>query len=134
MKNPARDLVNHFNSAGIGLTKGTNLFASQRRAAIGNVPVNAVFVYGVLGAPPVRVMGQSTEVLTAIVSATIRWNTYSGADNMARNMRDAVQGQSIAGYLDVFAATSEPSVLGEDADGSHLMLMGFELTYNQASA
>lgn len=132
MKNPPRDIRNHLAAESIGLTTGTNLFTGQRRAISATMPANAVFVSGAPGPIPTRVMGETEEVITSVVIVVLRWNTWNGGDSKMRNIRDAIQGAMISGYLDVLAQDTEPTDLGEDDDGNHLFHLGIEVTYSQA--
>lgn len=134
MKNPPRDLRNHLSAAGISLTSGTDLFTGQIRAIRKGVPVNAAFVSGVPGPVPTRVMGEGEEVITTVVVVVLRWNTWNDGDSKMRDIRDAIQGASISGYLDVFAQDTEPTDLGEDDDGNHMFHLGIEMTYIQVKA
>jgi len=133
VRNPPQDLRDHLVDAGIGFTKGVNIFTGSLRAAKGVIPVNAAFVNGVDGLPPIRSMGEVEEILTSVVSITLRWGTSGGGDSLMRTVRDTVQGASITGYLDVLAQGSEPIPLGEDADGNHQFMAMVEMTYIQAA-
>ncbi len=134
MRNPPKDLRNHLASAGIGLTTGTNIFTGSMRAAKGSVPVDAAFVTGIDGVPPVRSMQETEEILTVVISVILRWGTFAGGDTKMRDIRDNIQSATISGYLDVVAQSSEPISLGEDADGNHQFMLAAEMTYIQVAS
>lgn len=131
MNNPPRDLRNYLAAAGLGLTTGTNLFTGLPRAISDDTPVNAVFVYGLDGVPPYRLMGEPDEVLTAVVNVTVRWGTYGAGDTKIRDIRDQIQAATVSGYLDVVAQTPEPVQLGQDDDGNHSFMITVEMTHIQ---
>lgn len=132
MKNPPKDLRNHLSAAGLSLTTGTNLFPGLRRAVSSGIPTNAVFVSGAPGPTPTRVMGEGEEVITTVVIVVLRWNDWNDGDTKMRDIRDQIQGQTVSGYLDVFAQDTEPTDLGQDEDGNHMFHLGVEMTFIQA--
>jgi hypothetical protein len=117
--------------AGLGLDIGVNLFIGPIRARSTQVPVNAVFVTSAGGPPPIRSMGQVSEVRTAIVSIQVRWATHAAGDAKVRAIQNALQGVAIAGYHDVSALESEPQLIGRDVEGMYLWLHNYQLIYSE---
>ncbi len=134
MTTPAEDVATDLQTAAIGLTKGTNLFASTERPAGANVPIDCVFVFGGGGAPPERAMGQAEEIRTAVVHVRVRWSSFGGGDTKARQIQNRLQAGSINPYLDVSSIEPEPSAIGQDEDGRHLWVLSFMLTYLESKA
>lgn len=133
MRNPAQDTVDHLAGAGLGLTKGTDLFASMPRAQTNNIPANSVFVYGLPGGAPTRAMGEVEEILVPVVMVVVRHRSYSTGDALGRSIRDSMQAADISPYLDVVAQSSELEPIGQDNDGNHQFMLGFELSYVEAA-
>lgn len=131
--NVARDLKDAIDGdSSLGLTSGTNLFASQIRAASAQIPKDCVFVIGESGPEPIRSMGQSEEVRIAFTQIVVRWSKFAAGSTTARAIMDSLQGSSISGYLDLVALQSEPTVLGEDSEGLHLWSISYQLVYLDA--
>ncbi len=133
MRNPPKDIVAHLDAAAIGLTKGTDLFASRPRTETSNIPANSVFIYGLPGAAPTRVMGQVEEILAPVVMILVRNRSYSTGDALGRTIRDTLQAASVSPYLDVVAQSSEVESIGQDNDGNHQFMLGFEVAYIEAA-
>ena len=134
MTTPAEDVTTDLQTAAIGLTKGTNLFASPERPSGVNVPIDCVFVFGGGGAPPVRVMGQGKELRAAIIHIRVRWSSFGGGDTKARQIQNRLQAGAISPYLDIASIEPEPSAIGQDDDGKHLWVLSFVLTYSETKA
>lgn len=129
MTEPAADLSTFLAANVAGLTSGTNLFVSKRRPVSNNFPRSAVFLSGVPGLPVTRVMGDVENVRYAVVETELRWVTYAGGDSKIREIQDALQGPTIAGYLDVAVLESEPIPLGADDEGNHLFALNVQMVY-----
>lgn len=131
MSNPNADLVTFLAGAGLSLTKGTNLYQGAFRGPDGKVGRNAVFVYPSGSPPPVRSMGQTTEVRFALMLVQTRWAKYAEGNLKAQAIQNALQGASISGYLDVVLGESLPVYLGQDEVGDHLFLSTVRMVFNQ---
>lgn len=128
---PARDIVDYLNTNVAALTKGTNLFPTTILPAVGQVPINAVFAFGIGGAGPGRSMGEVSEFRTPIVNVRVRNASFNSGDIVTRAIMDALQAASISGYLDVVALDSEPLANGQDDDGRYLWTQSFLMRYKE---
>ena len=133
MTNPLSDMATFLAAAGLGLTKGTNLFWGTQRGVGGGVPINAVFVIGGGGTEPERTMGRTLEIRHPFVIIRVRWSSNGAGDAKARAIQDALDNATISGYLDVRALNSEPQSIGQGTDGNHLWTMQYELVYNKST-
>ncbi len=119
----------------LGLTLNTDLFCSTQRAAGAQVPVDAVFVFGNSGIPPLRSMGEVAEIRRALVTIRVRWSTFGAGDVKVRGIMNLLQAEPAATYLSkVLLTESEPLPLGQDDQGNHLWSLGCEIVYREAKA
>lgn len=118
----------YLEGAGIGLTKGTNLFGPEL-APEGGVPVNGVFITTAGGRAPMRAMG-SSEVRSAIINVLVRWDSYAGGLSICLDIMDALQGADVSGTLYVESTESNPTYLARTEEGYHKWSLGFRVDYN----
>ena len=132
---PDADVRDHLDTNVAALTTGTNLFNSKLRAVGDGIPVEAVFCMASGGPPPEAYLqgGVGDEARFSAVSCFIRSENrdFSGGQDLARTVRDALHHQDISGYHDVRASETEPIYVGEDDDGNHNWTANFELWHEE---
>ncbi len=133
--NPAKDVRDLLDSdATLGLTTGTNLFLGTQRAVGGNIPVDAVFIHGNSGIPPLRSMGEVAEVRRPLVNIRVRWSSFGPGDQKIRDIMNVLQASSVTTYLsNVLLTESEPLPLGQDEQGNSMWSLGCEIVYRGAA-
>ncbi len=124
---PPTDVAVELAAAGIGLTRGTNLFTGPLRDVSAGVPKNSVFIKGLSGGLPQRTMGEVNEVREPLVSVTVRNSSFNDGDTKVRQIQEALQAVTISGYLDVAARQSEPLYLEPDDQNLHRWIVIFSL-------
>ena len=133
--NPAKDIRDVLDAdATLDLTTGTNLFLGPSRAVGGNIPTNAVFIFGNSGIPPIRTMGAVAEVRRPLVNIRVRWSSFGPGDQKVRDIMNVLQASSVSTYLsNVLLTESEPLPLGQDDQGNSMWSLGCEIVYREAA-
>lgn len=129
LPNPSEDLRDHIGTLIGSLSAGTNLFSSKPRAARGDVPQDAVFVYASGGRDPDRSMQEVDEIRHPIVTVTVRNSRQKTGSDLAQSIFNTLRGVPPTGYLDLVCANSQPMDMGYDSDGRHFFNMTFILAY-----
>lgn len=127
---PAYDVAQFLAAAGLGLTYETNLYDSTERAPGDGVPVNAVFVFETIGAPPDRNNDVRVEHRFPHIHIRIRNNLKGPAEQLASSIIDALQGANIPGYEDIRSLGSNFGPSFEARSGLNRLSMSFELVYS----
>lgn len=122
---PAKDFANFLATEIGSLTYGTNLFSrslADRPPENSAVPSGAVFVSALSGVPPVRAMGEKSELRTSILNITVRDGKNSSARALGQQIIDSMNGLSglPATYLDAVPQSGDPSSDGQDDKGLFL--------------
>lgn len=125
--------INFLAAAGLGFTRGTNIFPGPVKGPDSRFPKSCVFCVPAPGAEPQRVMGQSVEVRYTIINVTYRAAKFAAGDAKARAIQNALQGAVISGYMDIKALQSSPAAIGQDGEGNYLWSMGFQLTFEETA-
>ena len=128
---PAEDLATEIATQVGSLTLGTNIFHSSIRAPGKSIPKDSVFVWGDSGRPPLRTMGDSEEIRTAVVHVRVRDPKFKTGSDLAHSIMDLLRGDDVSTYLEVKVAISEPRSMGQDSDGNHLLGMEYLMTYQE---
>ncbi len=135
---PAKDFA-IFLAAEIGsLTYGTNLFSrslADRPPESSTVPAEAVFVSPLPGVPPVRAMGEKSELRTSILNITIRSAKNSSARALGQQIIDSMDGLAAlpASYLDAVPQSGDPSADGQDDKGLFLYGLAVILRWSKVT-
>lgn len=117
--NPGVDIANYLDANSTAVTLGTNLWYGPVRAnsTNGAVPVEAVFVMGVGGREPDRVLGTATEIRFPTVQVRVRSSGFAAGAALAQTVNSVLQSASPStgnAYLDVMALQSEPVFVEQD--------------------
>ena len=128
---PAIALATEIASQVGSLTLGTNLFHGSIRAPSTHVPVDSVFVWTGGGGRPQRTMGDPNEIRRTTIHVRVRDSDYSDGSTLAYSIINGLRGKSIATYLDLFNAFSDPSDFGQDKDGNQIFGATFVLVYQE---
>ena len=122
-------VLDYIENAGIGFTRGTNLFGPE----IGpnnQIPVNALFSTTTGGPEPFRTM-RSNELRSPIINFMLRWSSYGEGRSKAIEVMNTLQGAEISGLLFVALTESEPDYVTRTEDGNHKWSFGVSVDYNQ---
>lgn len=118
--------------AGIGLTRGTNLFGPELAQSNTGVPTNAVFSTTSGGPEPLRAMG-SDEIRSPIIDFTVRWSSYADGRTKCLDVMNALQGANISGLLFVRNLDSEPDYVTRTEEGNHKWDFSVRVDYSEAA-
>jgi len=114
----------------LGLTLGTQVFASPPREDGEFVTLPAVFVmaHGGVKAMPLRA-DSPREIKPNTVHVDVRAlpDDFEGGNLLAYNAREAIGYAVPAGYIDVQPIESYPMYLGQNENGSHCWAMNFRV-------
>jgi hypothetical protein len=116
-------------TAGIGLTKGSNLFRGPVRPDLFGVQNKSVFCLATGGPINQRLLGnqQGYTVKTVQVRLRSRAGDFDGGQLLGRQIRDALHGKVTTDYLAVLVREPEPNYLGQDADDRYDWSLNVEL-------
>ena len=134
MPSPDLDLVDYLAGAGLGLTKGTNIFVGPVRDMTPQIPDNSVFVTTRGGRLPVRTMGLQEEVRSPLIFIRIRNKNYDTGYNLAKAIMTSLMSGGVAGYLDIEPMQSEPNFLQTDSKNRLMWDLSYLMKYGEVSA
>lgn len=124
------DIIYYLSGAAIGLTSGTNLFAS----VMPDAPDRACGVYEAGGYSPIHAMSGSAGsalVERPRVQVITRAGNYQAARQLAQNVFQSLDGLTNAvinntNYL-LLSAVASPAAMGLDSTGRHRIVINFDV-------
>lgn len=119
---------------GLGFTIGTNIFPGSVQPVSDHIPVECLFLRGVAGSEPMRVMTEAFEHRNAVVQLTLRWSRYTTGRNKMLAIMDGLIGVTPNGYLDTYVMQSEPTHSGPTEEGHHIFNCMYMMRYAQSAA
>ena len=132
---PDQDVVDFLDAALIELTANTDLFPGKMEAVGPGIPARSVWVRADGGPPPLAYLqgGVGAERRFSAVQIMVRSakDAQAAGLTLARQVRDTLHHQPLAGYIDVRAEESEPIYVAEENDAHHIWSLNFELWHEQ---
>lgn len=132
MGTPDADIAARLDTALGSLTLGVNLFRGKEQPySSTGIPHQAVFCLATGGPAPEAYLfgGTGVELRYPAVQILVRSNPrdFAGGQALVRTIRDAVHHATIAGYVEVRVAETEPNYVREDDEGHHAWTINVEL-------
>jgi hypothetical protein len=117
--NPHRDIAEHIADNVSSLTEGENLFATHVQPAGPIIPSQAVFVFTSGGLPPLAFNGEGGVALRrprVIIRVRTEKDDLDGGEDLANEVRDAVDFANISGYMDIVLDQHAPNFISNIDD------------------
>lgn len=135
LSNYEEDVVDALAAGGIGLTKGTNLFAGPLRSASENFPQKVVTCMLNGGPSPLNYCDgtAANQLRYPVVQILIRSDPhgYEAGRNLVEQVYETLHDTPPAGYIGARFLSSGPGYIGSEDNGNHVWSLNLQMWINE---